>query len=227
MLYPDFELFRELANQGNLIPIYREILADTITPVSALLNLGSEPYVFLLESVEGGEKWGRYTFLGSAPRIIFKVRGTRRQFGRTGPSGPSAMKETRCNISKRSWIDIGLSSSKGCPAFHGGAVTFLADDMVRFFECLPDRTKENPQIDDAVFLLTDTILIFDNIRHTVKSWPGLYGRGPRHIQGGLCGSGDKKIDRMCEVSRKRIAPMDPTKSWLKASLFAKTEFSPT
>jgi anthranilate synthase component 1 len=58
MQYPDWETFRKLANQGNLIPVYREILADTITPVSALLNLGSELYVYLLESVEGGKNGG-------------------------------------------------------------------------------------------------------------------------------------------------------------------------
>ena len=75
MYYPDFETFRKLADRGNLIPVYREILADTITPVTALANLGSQPNVFLLESVEGGEKWGRYTFLGCDPRMIFRVRG--------------------------------------------------------------------------------------------------------------------------------------------------------
>ena len=63
MHYPDFEQFKRLAGEGNLIPLYREILADTETPVSALLKLRTKPHLFLLESVEGGEKWGRYTFL--------------------------------------------------------------------------------------------------------------------------------------------------------------------
>jgi anthranilate synthase component 1 len=65
MYYPDFETFKRLAKEGNLIPIYREILADT----------DSKPNVFLLESVEGGEKWGRYTFLGSDSHVIFRVKG--------------------------------------------------------------------------------------------------------------------------------------------------------
>ena len=66
MLYPDFETFNSLSLKGNLVPVYREILADTETPVSAAMKLGGSP-LFLLESVEGGEKWARYSFLGSQP----------------------------------------------------------------------------------------------------------------------------------------------------------------
>ena len=75
MYYPNFEAFGKLAEEGNLIPIYKEILADMETPVSALVKLYRKPHVFLLESVEGGEKWGRYTFLGSDAHMIFKVKG--------------------------------------------------------------------------------------------------------------------------------------------------------
>ncbi|MBW2599904.1 MAG: anthranilate synthase component I, partial [Deltaproteobacteria bacterium] len=75
MYNPSFETFEKLAPKGNLIPIFREILADMETPVSALMKLSSKSHVFLLESVEGGEKWGRYTFLGSDPRVIFRVKG--------------------------------------------------------------------------------------------------------------------------------------------------------
>ena len=75
MYYPAFEEFKKLARKGNLIPVYREILADMETPVSALMKFRSEPHVFLLESVEGGEKWARYTFLGSDSHVIFRVKG--------------------------------------------------------------------------------------------------------------------------------------------------------
>ena len=67
MHYPTFEMFESLASRGNLIPVYREILADTETPLSVLMKLSGRPYAFLLESVEGGEKWGRYTFIGADP----------------------------------------------------------------------------------------------------------------------------------------------------------------
>jgi anthranilate synthase component 1 len=74
MYNPSFETFAQRAKEGNLIPIYKEILADTETPVTALMKLRSKSYAFLLESVEGGEKWGRYTFLGSDPTTIMKIK---------------------------------------------------------------------------------------------------------------------------------------------------------
>src|SRR5512139_2388614 len=76
MHYPDIAEFKRLSEKGNLIPVYREILADTYTPVTAFLKLGGTPS-FLLESVEGGEKWARYSFLGSRPAKILKGRGRR------------------------------------------------------------------------------------------------------------------------------------------------------
>jgi anthranilate synthase component 1 len=75
MLYPNLKKFKELAGRGNLIPVYKEILADTDTPVTAFLKLGGTPS-FLLESVEGGEKWARYSFLGSRPSKVIKGRGS-------------------------------------------------------------------------------------------------------------------------------------------------------
>ncbi|MDH4231506.1 MAG: anthranilate synthase component I, partial [Nitrospirota bacterium] len=74
MIYPEKDEFRRLAAKGNLIPVYKEILADTYTPVTAFLKLGGTPS-FLLESVEGGKKWARYSFLGSRPAKIIKGRG--------------------------------------------------------------------------------------------------------------------------------------------------------
>src|SRR3972149_10256299 len=75
MLHPTFEEFSRKARDGNLIPVYREILADMETPVSAFRKIDSGNYAFLLESVEGGEQWGRYSFLGSNPSLVFQGRG--------------------------------------------------------------------------------------------------------------------------------------------------------
>jgi len=75
MFTPDFTTFEKFSAQGNLIPIYREILCDLETPVALLRKLADSPYHFLLESLEGGEKWGRYSFLGTDPEIVFTVRG--------------------------------------------------------------------------------------------------------------------------------------------------------
>ena len=75
--YPSFEDFKEMRKEGNLIPIYTEILADMETPVSAFKKIGKNKYSFLLESVEGGEKWARYSFIGFDPALIFKSKGRR------------------------------------------------------------------------------------------------------------------------------------------------------
>src|SRR5450631_4509855 len=77
MAYPDYETFLELSRQGNLIPVYREIMADMDTPVTAFKKLDDGSFSFLLESIEGGEKWGRYSFLGSSPSLIVRSKGNR------------------------------------------------------------------------------------------------------------------------------------------------------
>jgi anthranilate synthase component 1 len=223
MSYPDYETFRELANQGNLIPIYREILADTITPVSALLNLGSEPHVFLLESVEGGEKWGRYTFLGSDPRIIFKVRGEEVTIRENGTVCTIRHEGDPLKYLKEILDRYRPVFIEGLPRFYGGAVGFLGYGMVRFFERLPDMTKENPESDDAVFLITDTILIFDNIRHTVKVVACAFTEGTRDLKE-VYEEAVQKIDRMCGAL-ERSDPKDRNPNPVGDKTFRKDRFS--
>jgi len=72
IVHPTKEAFKNLSEKSNLIPVYREILADTETPIRVFRTLGSEPYAFLLESVEGGEKWSRYSFMGMDPMLTFQ-----------------------------------------------------------------------------------------------------------------------------------------------------------
>ncbi|MDO8784675.1 MAG: anthranilate synthase component I [Syntrophales bacterium] len=168
MYYPAFEEFKKLAEKGNMIPLYREIMADMETAVSALRKLNSRSHVFLLESVEGGEKWGRYTFLGSDARIVFRVRGDDvliRENGeiRRCKHGGDPLAFLKELLAKYRPVLL-----EGLPRFYGGAVGFLGYDMVRYFERLPARAKEDMQTDDAVFLITDTLIIFDNVKHTIK-----------------------------------------------------------
>ncbi len=165
---PDFETFVRMSKEGNLIPVCREILADTETPVSALRKMSTRSHVFLLESVEGGEKWGRYTFLGADPQRIFTVRGDEaiiEQGGKTHvfPHGGDPMGHLKSMLDGCRPVPL-----PGLPRFFGGAVGFMGYDMVRHFERLPRRRAEDEGIPDAVFLITDTLVIFDNVRHTIK-----------------------------------------------------------
>jgi anthranilate synthase component 1 len=157
-----------MAGEGDLIPVYRELLADTETPVTMLLKLADRPHVFLLESVEGGEKWGRYSFLGTDPRIVVRIRkkgivveenGLIRQFPHQGdPLG--FLKELLGNRRP--------APVEGLPRFYGGAVGFFGYDVVHYFERIPESPRGEKQTDEAVFLITDVIAIFDNVRHTIK-----------------------------------------------------------
>jgi anthranilate synthase component I len=168
MYYPDFETFRSLASRGNLIPVYREILADMDTPVSAFRKIDDGRYSFLLESIEGGEKWARYSFLGSSPEVIIRSKGNIVEI--LTADGSSRQEETadplgfvRDQMARYTPVEV-----DGLPRFFGGAVGYIGYDMVRYFERV---TLEKPAVLDAwdsYLVITDTILIFDTIRQKIK-----------------------------------------------------------
>jgi anthranilate synthase component I len=168
MYYPAFEQFKHMVPTGNLIPIYREILADTETPVSALMKLRAKTHLFLLESVEGGEKWGRYTFLGFDPHCIFTIRGQDCLIRQNGEQRRQSHGGNPLGMLKDILFSYRPVPIPGLPRFYGGAVGFLGYDMVRYFEQLPDQADKDLPIDDAIFLITDALMIFDNVRHTIK-----------------------------------------------------------
>lgn len=167
MVTPDFETFKQLAQKGNLIPIYQEVLADMESPVSALMKLRSRPYAFLLESMEGGEKWGRYSFLGSDPALIFKVIEEDCLIVQKGEEQKIRHQGNPLKILKEILDQYRPVTVEGLPRFYGGAVGFLGYEMVRYFERLPSHPPKDYS-EDAVFIITDTLIIFDNLRHTLK-----------------------------------------------------------
>lgn len=168
MYQPSFEEFAAMAQRGNLIPVYREILADLETPVSVLTKLCEKDHVYLLESVEGGEKWGRYSFLGTDAGVIFQVRGDKVIITEKG-----RVEEKEHNGDPIQYLRNLLNryqpvSVPGLPRFYGGAVGYLGYDMVRYFEKLPGGQIDDLGLDEAVFVISDAMMIFDNIRHTIK-----------------------------------------------------------
>jgi anthranilate synthase component 1 len=164
-LSPTREEFHTLAGQGNLVPIFAELAADLDTPLSAFLRLRPGPYAFLLESVEGGEKWARYSFLGSDPLLVFTAKGKRvsvRHADGHSELLPShdPFETLRSLLSRFKPVPV-----PGLPRFQGGAVGFLSYDMIRHVERLPLLTKDDQKLPDAVFMFTDSLLVFDNLRH--------------------------------------------------------------
>jgi len=170
MYYPDLKQFLKLATKGNLIPVYKEINADLDTPVSAFLKMEKDDYAFLLESVVGQEKIARYSFLGSRPSLVFKSKGSNIEIIDThkGRIRRFQAKGNPLEEVKKIMRDFKPVVVKGLPRFFGGLVGYIGYDMVRFFEELPDKNKDDLKLPDAVFMLTDTILAFDHVNHTIK-----------------------------------------------------------
>lgn len=170
MHYPSLKEFLRLSRDGNVIPVYKEINADVDTPVSAFLKINKDDYAFLLESVEGHEKIAHYSFLGSRPSLVFKskdrkieiVYRDKKSVSRfTAPAGP--LGEIKKIMRRFRTVDV-----RGLPRFYGGFVGYIGYDMVRFFEEIPDKNPDDLNLPDSVFILTDTILVFDHIKHTIK-----------------------------------------------------------
>jgi anthranilate synthase component 1 len=164
MLTPDYRGFLELSRSATLIPVTRTLNADLLTPVGAFLSLAArQKYAFLLESVEGGEKIGRYTFLGAQPRTVITARGQDVTI-RTG----SSVRRTQgpvIELIRQHLRQHRPAVVAGLPPFTSGAVGYFAYDMVRQFERLPQHAKDDVGLPDCVFTFYDRLLAFDHLRH--------------------------------------------------------------
>jgi anthranilate synthase component 1 len=167
MVIPDFSEFQQMAEQGNIVPVYREILGDLETPVSAYKKLRNQRPSYLLESVEGGEKWGRYSFLGFNPSLILEVKDRRVTLERRGLTETLYPHADPFEHIRQVLQEFQAVAAPGLPRFWGGLVGFLGYDMVRYIERLPELTPPKP-MPEARFVLADHLLIFDNLRQTIK-----------------------------------------------------------
>jgi anthranilate synthase component I len=167
MVVPDFQEFHRMAEQGNVIPVYREILGDLETPVSAYKKLRDEAPSYLLESVEGGEKWGRFSFLGFNPSLVLEVKDGLVTLKRRGAPELLDPDLSPFEHLRRLLQGCRAVEAPGLPRFWGGLVGYFGYDMVRYIERLPDMTPAIP-MPDARLLLADHLLIFDNLRQTIK-----------------------------------------------------------
>ena len=169
---PDRDGFHAARRRGNLITIHREIIADGYTPVSAFARLGARDYGFLLESVVGGDKWAAYSFIGVAPRAVLRVAGGRAEITRFGIEGEAAVtvEDAPDPVAALGGFVAGYRAvaDAALPRFFGGAVGYLAYDAVRAWEPIPAHAPAEGAVPDAVFIATDTLVIFDNLRQTVK-----------------------------------------------------------
>ncbi|MEX0786784.1 MAG: anthranilate synthase component I [Dehalococcoidia bacterium] len=157
---PTLDEIKKLSKLGNLAPIFREVPADLETPVSAFLKVARGKHSFLLESVEGGERLARYSFIGTEPYRVLR-NGTHPERNEE-PGDPLAQIEEE--LSK-----FTVAPVAGLPRFHGGAVGYLGYEVVRHFEPRVPAPRNDPLgLPDAILMFNDTLLVFDHLQHVIK-----------------------------------------------------------
>jgi len=170
MYHPTRAEFKAKAKRGNLIPVWKDVILDQETPVSAFRKIGNSQYAFLLESVEGGEQVGRHSFLGSEPFAVFSSKGDQITVTRDGKQRTRTLNPGEDPLSALSALlsEYTFVPEEGLPRFCGGAVGYMGYDVVRFFERLPGTPTDDLSLPDCIFVLTDTCLIFDHAYHRGK-----------------------------------------------------------
>jgi anthranilate synthase component 1 len=166
MIRPDFKEFCRLAREATLVPVAKSISADLLTPVSAFLAIAEgEPDAFLLESVEGGEKIGRYTFLGVRPFLRLESRGPQIKIER----GRKVERRTGdiFQVMKELLRQHRPAAMEGLPPFTAGAVGYCAYDIVRQLENIGAHSQDDLDVPDCVLMFFDRVLAFDHLRHQI------------------------------------------------------------
>ena len=204
-----FEAFKRLASEGNLIPLYREILADFETPVSAFTKIDHGPSAYLFESVEGGEKWARYSFLGSgSPMLLQEDKGAIvmtkgsiiERFPVSRQPGETPLDRVQQIMARYRPVP-----TPNLPRFVGGAVGYVNYDVVRYFEQIPAHRKDDAGFPLMAFLITDTLLIFDNIAHTIKVVANAHVPSGKAVDvRGAYADAVSRIDRMIERLKRPL-----------------------
>jgi len=191
MYYPTLQDVKKLSQDGNVVPIYREIVADLETPVSAFLKVNRGGYSFLLESVEGGERLARYSFIGTEPYRVLTVRGE----DKTDPLPLIAEELGRYKIVPVSEL----------PKFCGGAIGYLSYETVTRFEELPSPDRAPLGLPESLFMFVDTLLIFDHVTHKIKVLSHV------HLDGDIAEAYQKAVDKIDNLVERLNQPLKPSR----------------
>jgi len=182
MIQPDFKTFCQLARQGNLVPVYDTYTADLLTPVGAHLRIAHKAkYSFLLESVEGGETIGRYTFTGVNPEEVFRARGrscTLEARGKKTCFDENPVEQLRRLTARYKPVRV-----PGLPPLTAGAIGYFAYDMVRLIERIPDGGRDDVGADDCVMMFYLGLVAFDHVQHRVSVIRNVFTEGAGSLRG--------------------------------------------
>ncbi len=192
MYHPTLEEVKQYREQGNMIPVYREIIADLETPVSAFLKINRGGYSFLLESVEGGQQLARYSFIGTEPYRVLTTRGE----GKIDPL-PLIAEE----LNKHKIVPV-----SDLPRFCGGAVGYLAYETVTRFEELPSPPHDPLGVPESFFMFVDTMLVFDHVTHKIKVMSYV------HLDGDIEKAYQKAVARIDDLVDRLSQQLPPSQS---------------
>jgi anthranilate synthase component I len=167
MIQPTYKEFCRLTRQGNLIPVYQELLMDLETPLSFFKRLERDRYSFLLESVEGSERWARYSFLGTSPHLVFKSRGNQVEIVENGKL-KKLVSEVPLDILQELLKDCRPVTVPGVPPFFGGALGYVSYNAVEQFHEITNSKQDPLGMPEIFFVFVQTLVAFDNLKHTIK-----------------------------------------------------------
>ncbi|GAB6099310.1 anthranilate synthase component I [Halanaerocella petrolearia] len=168
-MYPNKEEFISLSEKGKLVPVYKELMADLETPVSAFKKLDQGAYSYLLESVEQGQNLGRYSFIGLDYHALISCKdGLVTLEDKSGEIIEERETDNPLDDLKALLKDYQAHEVDDLPMFYGGAVGYLGYDVVKYFEDIPQQTKDDLELPEMLFVVSDTVLIFDHLYHTLK-----------------------------------------------------------
>jgi len=165
---PSFSEFRLMARQGNLIPVYQEFLADTETPVSAYLKIKDKSFSYLLESADGGKKWGRYSFIGYKPYLIALSRNGKMEISQGKEKWTLKDVGNPLQVLRDTIKDIKPVTIKELATFQGGLVGYINYDLIRKWEYLPGISPEDTVMPESLFTASKRLIIFDHLTHQIK-----------------------------------------------------------
>lgn len=214
-LSPSLAEFRALATRGNLIPVWCELLADAETPVSAFQKLDDGGYSFLLESAENSAQAGRYSFVGTAPRVVLETSGRIVRLTENGQtreyvSASDPLSELQSLLGAYRWVKSpGLDDAAG-PRFSGGAVGFLSYNAVRFFEPSVGEPQPDPlELPDALFFLTDAVVIFDHRTRRMRVLVNAHVPTPQDAEAAYAAAAARAGDILLKLAQPAQLPQLP------------------
>lgn len=217
MATPSLREFKNLAARGNLIPVCEEIHFDWETPISAFRKIEDGKFSFLFESVEGGEKWGRYSFLGSGPSHLFRSKGEEFEILKNGNVLRQGREKDPLRALQAFLEEYQPVPQDSLPRFFGGAVGYASYDAVRSWERIPELLAQDLNLYDSYFMIMDTLLVFDNVRQKIKVIANVILDGSQPLEDAYR-QAEEKIQRIKASLHSPASPSPPKKSFSPSSL---------